>query len=275
MLLCPCLDALVSILRCPALFTCLSIFLITTKNVTPFTLFPHALHINTNIHTGNSNSGWCDGSTELGEVMQTLSNFSYHMSDGQFVLCDLQGARDFSGGAIITDPAISSIDMSYGSAEMGLYGILFFFQEHVCNILCDENWVLPANMTPFLHPVGGTTRWDGTMDRYVDEQGSHSYVPQFSETAQTAGAIGEEGLIDRATTVGELLNEEMEELDVEEFNEELEENDELEGERKKRRRRKKRKRKRLMMKNKSMRRLNGWNWWTTFNNIGYWTRSTK
>ena len=40
----------------------------------------------------NSNSGWvntdCD---ESGDAMQALSHFSYHESDGEYVLCDLQG----------------------------------------------------------------------------------------------------------------------------------------------------------------------------------------
>jgi len=37
------------------------------------------------------------------KVMQALSHFTYHISGGEFVLCDLQGGLS-SDGAIITDP---------------------------------------------------------------------------------------------------------------------------------------------------------------------------
>jgi Alpha-kinase family len=40
----------------------------------------------------NSNSGWaCTDEEEWGEAMQALSHYSYHISGGLVLLCDLQG----------------------------------------------------------------------------------------------------------------------------------------------------------------------------------------
>lgn len=40
----------------------------------------------------NSNSGWIlDTDSERGHILQALSHFSYHISGGQLLLCDLQG----------------------------------------------------------------------------------------------------------------------------------------------------------------------------------------
>ena len=51
--------------------------------------------------------------------MQALSHYSYHVSSGQFVLCDLQGGI-YSDGAIITDPVIISRSAgTYGPTDLG------------------------------------------------------------------------------------------------------------------------------------------------------------
>ena len=50
----------------------------------------------------NSNSAWAADGTQWGRVMQALSHYSYHVSSGMFVLCDLQGGTN-SNGAILTD----------------------------------------------------------------------------------------------------------------------------------------------------------------------------
>lgn len=45
-----------------------------------------------NFEKFNSNSGWASMTgAEWGEAMQALSHFSYHDSNRQFLLCDLQG----------------------------------------------------------------------------------------------------------------------------------------------------------------------------------------
>lgn len=45
-----------------------------------------------NFQKFNSNTGWATiTGAEWGEAMQALSHFSYHDSNRQFLLCDLQG----------------------------------------------------------------------------------------------------------------------------------------------------------------------------------------
>lgn len=45
-----------------------------------------------NFETFNSNSGWTPaGGSEWRDAMQALSHFSYHNSNLQLLLCDLQG----------------------------------------------------------------------------------------------------------------------------------------------------------------------------------------
>ena len=48
----------------------------------------------------NSNTGWVgpDGGA-WNDVLQALSHYSYHVSSGQFLLCDLQGEEGEEGGA--------------------------------------------------------------------------------------------------------------------------------------------------------------------------------
>mmetsp|Transcript_30140 Transcript_30140/g.29424 ORF Transcript_30140/g.29424 Transcript_30140/m.29424 type:complete len:82 (-) Transcript_30140:352-597(-) len=49
-------------------------------------------------------------------------------------MSDLQGV-----GNILTDPQIHCIDQDrFGSGNLGLYGILLFFNTHVCNEFCHQ-----------------------------------------------------------------------------------------------------------------------------------------
>jgi hypothetical protein len=56
----------------------------------------------------NSNTGWADDSTPWPRVMQAISHFSYHTSNGQSVLCDLQGGV-YQDGVVLTDPVVCSV----------------------------------------------------------------------------------------------------------------------------------------------------------------------
>ena len=80
----------------------------------------------------NSNSGWADDSTPWPRVMQALSHFSYHITSGQFVLCDLQGGI-YSNAVVLTDPVILSRSKRFGVTDLGPQGISSFFSNHVCN----------------------------------------------------------------------------------------------------------------------------------------------
>ena len=96
----------------------------------------------------NSNSGWHNSETRLGQAMQALSHFSYHVTKGRCVLCDLQGGfapeswpalRD----PVLTDPVILSCDGRYGMTDLGMNGIRSFFNEHRCNQFCKDEWIKP------------------------------------------------------------------------------------------------------------------------------------
>ena len=104
----------------------------------------------------NSNSGWSDDSIAWGEVMQALSHFSYHVSRGYYVLCDLQGGI-YQREAVLSDPVILSRDRKYGVTDLGPKGISSFFSHHDCNRFCRSSWIKPANPIPHFRPLPGTT----------------------------------------------------------------------------------------------------------------------
>ena len=93
--------------------------------------------------------------------MQALSHYSYHVSSGQFVLCDLQGGI-YSDGAIITDPVIISRSAGTYGPTWAPDGILNFFGHHVCNKFCHSTWTslgIPAGcMRPRLARVWSSQR---------------------------------------------------------------------------------------------------------------------
>ncbi|CAE7482533.1 TMEM144 [Symbiodinium microadriaticum] len=70
-----------------------------------------------NFQNFNSNTGW-QGSTNWSEALQSLSHFSYHHSQGDLVLCDLQGSVQ-DGEVVWT----SALDLPYhDDAEIGPAG---------------------------------------------------------------------------------------------------------------------------------------------------------
>ncbi|KAF3932918.1 hypothetical protein ABW20_dc0100770 [Dactylellina cionopaga] len=96
-----------------------------------------------NFEKFNSNSGWsATDTTGWAASMQALSHFSYHNSNGAFLLCDLQGGR-YNNGYILTDPVIMSRDQSCGPADLGLDGIKAFFDKHHCGPFCSRSWSKP------------------------------------------------------------------------------------------------------------------------------------
>ncbi|KAI1377849.1 kinase-like protein [Hypoxylon crocopeplum] len=103
----------------------------------------------------NSNTGWNNDSIAWGEVMQALSHFSYHVSGGQFVLCDLQGGI-YQHEIILSDPVILSRNRDYGVTDLGPDGISSFFSQHSCNNYCRSNWTQPTNPVQIYRPVAGT-----------------------------------------------------------------------------------------------------------------------
>ena len=122
----------------------------------------------------NSNSGWADNKTHLPRVMQALSHFSYHVSAGEVVLCDLQGGV-YDEAVVLTDPVILSRSRSYGITDLGKHGISSFFANHRCNEYCCSTWKKPTNTKRFYRARRGTSMIKGGTD-------ANQYVPTHGPT---------------------------------------------------------------------------------------------
>ncbi|KAK4149181.1 kinase-like domain-containing protein [Chaetomidium leptoderma] len=104
----------------------------------------------------NSNSGWTDESGAWSRAMQALSHFSYHISGGNYVLCDLQGGI-YQQEIVLSDPVILSQTREYGVTDLGPDGISSFFSQHSCNNFCRSNWTKPANPRQYFNPTQSTS----------------------------------------------------------------------------------------------------------------------
>jgi Alpha-kinase family len=104
----------------------------------------------------NSNSGWVAPSTPWSEVMQALSHFTYHSSNGEYLLCDIQGGIG-ANTVVLTDPAISSRKKEFGVTDNGPKGISSFFSNHRCNEFCRGNWWVPQDRAQYFNPQEGTS----------------------------------------------------------------------------------------------------------------------
>jgi hypothetical protein len=104
----------------------------------------------------NSNTGWNDSSIAWGKAMQALSHFSYHITGGNFVLCDLQGGI-YQREAVLSDPVILSRNRDYGVTDLGSDGISSFFSQHSCNDYCRPDWTKPTRPIVRFNAVWSTT----------------------------------------------------------------------------------------------------------------------
>ena len=132
----------------------------------------------------NSNTGWTS-TTRLGtvDVLGALSHYSYHVSSGQYLLCDLQGSSD-EHGIILSDPVIMSSSVGkFGPSDLGGAGIATFFSQHKCGHYCSRAWQRPAD--------------------------TRQHLPVVSETSMTTGARG--GGWGSSAHLGALQEEEEEE----------------------------------------------------------------
>eukprot|EP01010_Urceolus_cornutus_P004597 NODE_735_length_1384_cov_395.483146_g556_i0.p1 GENE.NODE_735_length_1384_cov_395.483146_g556_i0~~NODE_735_length_1384_cov_395.483146_g556_i0.p1 ORF type:complete len:285 (-),score=57.62 NODE_735_length_1384_cov_395.483146_g556_i0:529-1317(-) len=76
-----------------------------------------------------------------------FSHFTYCLSSGKLLVCDIQGV-----GEMFTDPQIHSNEPNgvfrFGQGDMGLDGIQKFFNTHQCNSLCTALRLAPNNVAP-------------------------------------------------------------------------------------------------------------------------------
>ena len=90
--------------------------------------------------------------------MQALSHYSYHISSGALLLCDLQGGI-YADGAVLTDPVLMSQDERYGPTDLGRDGNVNFCSHHVCGEYCRADWTRPRGTSVAMTyvPVAHTT----------------------------------------------------------------------------------------------------------------------
>ncbi|KAL7789010.1 kinase-like domain-containing protein [Trichoderma ceciliae] len=89
-------------------------------------------------------------------IQNYQNHFSYHISGGNHVLCDLQGGI-YQHEVILSDPVILSRCREYGVTDLGPDGISSFFSLHECNGYCRPNWSRPASPVQVFRPVQSTT----------------------------------------------------------------------------------------------------------------------
>lgn len=128
----------------------------------------------------NSNSGWTDTTRQWAQVMQALSHFSYHVSGGMFVLCDIQGGI-YQNEVVLSDPVILSRNRTYGVTDLGPQGISSFFSTHTCNSFCRPHWTLPANRIQHFQPRMGTTMLRHTASDALSKPSRTLVLPTFQE----------------------------------------------------------------------------------------------
>ena len=84
----------------------------------------------------NSNTGWCIRDESLmDDIAQALSHFSYHVTRGNQIICDIQGGN-FNKGFALSDPVIMSNKKGqFGKTDLGKDGIITFFAHHVLSVM--------------------------------------------------------------------------------------------------------------------------------------------
>ncbi|KAK5657913.1 hypothetical protein OQA88_2462 [Cercophora sp. LCS_1] len=128
----------------------------------------------------NSNSGWTDTTIQWARIMQSLSHFSYHISGGNYVLCDLQGGI-YQSEVVLSDPVILSRTREYGVTDLGPQGISSFFSHHTCTSYCRPNWTQPANPIPHFRAVPGTSMMRHTVNTMASKPRQTYYAPVLKE----------------------------------------------------------------------------------------------
>ena len=84
------------------------------------------------------------------ELAVAFSHFSYNITDGYLLVCDLQGVSfiDAKGKEtlLLTDPAIHCAKhLRFGKTNMSTLGIAKFFKKHACNKYCKALGLRNAN----------------------------------------------------------------------------------------------------------------------------------
>ena len=94
----------------------------------------------------NSNSGWINEDikdSDDNKYIQAFCHFTYDKSDGNYIVCDIDGII-YDNKIVINMPCIlSKTGDKYGTKDIGNNYLLNFFTNHKCNKYCDPKWLKP------------------------------------------------------------------------------------------------------------------------------------
>lgn len=107
-------------------------------------------------------------------ILDAFCHFTYHFSNGNLVVCNLKGIET-EGEYKLTNPTIHSDDGCYGDKDTRFVGICDFFNNHMCNSIC-ENYIKPStkDMEGSIPATGGS-QTILPMYKPVDPQGPPPY----------------------------------------------------------------------------------------------------
>eukprot|EP01083_Nonionella_stella_P215822 776405_1 len=96
-------------------------------------------YLHGNFEKFNSNTGWVKNNKSF---INAFSHWTYHHSNGQYLVCDLQGVKNINNQYKLTDPVITSKNGNiFGNTDLGIVGISNWFYFHKCNQYCNKNWI--------------------------------------------------------------------------------------------------------------------------------------
>ena len=86
--------------------------------------------------------------TRDADVPQCFSHFTWSVTNGELLVCDLQGVWNATDGFLLTDPAMHRAERRgrgrrRGSTDKGAQGIVSFFATHTCSPLCRQLGLKP------------------------------------------------------------------------------------------------------------------------------------
>ena len=90
--------------------------------------------------TGNyikfvSNTNWTNPEIES-KTIPAFMHFTWVISKGTAIVSDVQGVIK-DGCFLLTDPAVQSVNKSYGASDLGVFGLIQFLAKHEHNEYCN------------------------------------------------------------------------------------------------------------------------------------------
>lgn len=78
-------------------------------------------------------------------AVQALTHYSFHISGGNFLLCDLQGAV-VDGTVVLADPVTTSRLRQFGPKDLGPAALTAYMKLHTCTPACGKDWNVPKRV---------------------------------------------------------------------------------------------------------------------------------